>query len=228
MRPRASGSGSPARAAARSDGSTRRRREARCSSTGTALVGGRRVRDGSYRGRAGRQRPGGRPPGFRLDGTPATLADLRVASNSKPFAGDDALLATITPNHDDVRDYARVRFRPDRARRRCTLDVQRTTQAVETISHAHLGVRRRPALGRLGAGVDDRGPHVRALADDDGRRRQHPHLRLAQFARRPAPARAGRPRDGHRRDDDAGRATHPGRPAACGSRPTSLRSRPRC
>ena len=96
-------------------------------------VGGRPVRDGAYQvvlvvnGRAA-----GRA-GFRLDGTPASLADLRVASNSTPFAGDNALLATITPNHDDVRDYARVRFDLSE-RAQVTLEVQRTTQAAQTIS----------------------------------------------------------------------------------------------
>ena len=74
-------------------------------------LGGRRVRDGAYQvvlvanGRAVDR------AAFRLDGTPAQLADLRVASNSKPFAGDDALLATITPNHDDLRDYEAVTIR---------------------------------------------------------------------------------------------------------------------
>jgi hypothetical protein len=95
-------------------------------------LGGRPVRDGAYRivlvanGRAVDR------AGFRLDGTPAALTDLRVASNSKPFAGDDALLATITPNHDDVRDYARVHFRltePATVR----LDVQRTSAVTETV-----------------------------------------------------------------------------------------------
>ena len=101
-------------------------------------LGGRHLRDGAYQvvlvanGRAVDR------AGFRLDGTPPRLADLRVASNSKPFAGDDALLATITPNDDDVRDYARVRFRltePATVR----LDVQRASAVTETVVHARRG-----------------------------------------------------------------------------------------
>src|SRR5919199_2669350 len=39
------------------------------------------------------------------------LLGLRVASGPTPFAGDRRLLATVSPNHDGVRDVAVVRFR---------------------------------------------------------------------------------------------------------------------
>jgi hypothetical protein len=39
------------------------------------------------------------------------LVDLRVDTGSPPFAGDGALLATVSPNHDGLRDAARVHFR---------------------------------------------------------------------------------------------------------------------
>jgi hypothetical protein len=38
------------------------------------------------------------------------LLDLRVASGPAPFAGDRRLLATVTPNHDGIRDVAVVHF----------------------------------------------------------------------------------------------------------------------
>jgi N,N-dimethylformamidase beta subunit-like protein len=39
------------------------------------------------------------------------LLDLRVDTGSRPFAGDGPLLATVSPNHDGLRDAAVVRFR---------------------------------------------------------------------------------------------------------------------
>ncbi len=39
------------------------------------------------------------------------LLDLRVSSGPAPFAGDGRLLATVTPNHDGIRDVAVVHFR---------------------------------------------------------------------------------------------------------------------
>ena len=45
------------------------------------------------------------------------LSDLRVGNGSSPFAGDGALLTTISPNGDGFRDTAIVRFSVDRAAR---------------------------------------------------------------------------------------------------------------
>ena len=39
------------------------------------------------------------------------LTDLRVSNGSAPFAGDRALLTTVSPNGDGFRDAAVVRFR---------------------------------------------------------------------------------------------------------------------
>jgi hypothetical protein len=53
------------------------------------------------------------------------LLDLRVGNGSTPFAGDRALLTTISPNGDGFRDRAIVSFRLDAAAR-VRLDVVRT------------------------------------------------------------------------------------------------------
>jgi len=42
---------------------------------------------------------------------PAALSDLRLGNGNRPFAGDDRLLTTISPNGDGYRDSARIRFR---------------------------------------------------------------------------------------------------------------------
>ena len=47
--------------------------------------------------------------GARAD--PPRLLDLRVDSGPTPFAGDRRLLATVSPNHDGLRDVAVVHFR---------------------------------------------------------------------------------------------------------------------
>jgi hypothetical protein len=54
-----------------------------------------------------------------------TLTDVHVASGSHPYAGDNRLLATVSPNGDAFRDRAIVGFRLDRAAR-VRLDVLRT------------------------------------------------------------------------------------------------------
>jgi hypothetical protein len=92
---------------------------------------GRRVRDGYYQADLV---VGGRVAdavGFRLDGTPARLNQLRVSSNSPPFEGDGPLLATLSPNGDGFRDFARIHFDLTEPAA-VTLDVQRT--AIDTTS----------------------------------------------------------------------------------------------
>src|SRR3954466_3408636 len=44
-------------------------------------------------------------------GAAPPLLDLRVTRAPTPFAGDSRLLATVSPNHDGIRDAAIVRFR---------------------------------------------------------------------------------------------------------------------
>ena len=45
------------------------------------------------------------------------LSDVQVSNGDTPFAGDHALLTTVSPNGDGFRDRAIVRFRLDRAAR---------------------------------------------------------------------------------------------------------------
>ena len=72
------------------------------------------VADGRYRirivSRAGGRALGERP--LRIDTVPPRLQRLRAFTRSRlPYAGDNALLTTISPNGDRVRDAARVSFR---------------------------------------------------------------------------------------------------------------------
>jgi N,N-dimethylformamidase beta subunit-like, C-terminal len=53
------------------------------------------------------------------------LHDVHVSNGSRPFAGDDPLLTTVSPNEDGFRDRAIVGFRLDRAAT-VKLDVLRT------------------------------------------------------------------------------------------------------
>lgn len=82
---------------------------------------------------------------FRLDRKPALLRRLRVASNSTPFAGDGPLLATLSPNGDGLRDYARVGFDLSEPAT-VELDVQRTGTAatVDTVYTRTWSFRRGP------------------------------------------------------------------------------------
>ena len=50
---------------------------------------------------------------------------LKVTNGSRPFAGDNRLLTTVSPNGDGFRDRAIVSFRLDRAAK-VRLDVLRT------------------------------------------------------------------------------------------------------
>src|ERR671933_1469851 len=56
---------------------------------------------------------------------PPRLDDLRVSNGARPFAGDRALLTTVSPNGDGFRDRAIVTFRLTKAAR-VRLDVVAT------------------------------------------------------------------------------------------------------
>jgi hypothetical protein len=45
------------------------------------------------------------------DATRATVTDISLTNGGRPFAGDNRLLTTITPNGDGLRDRATIRFR---------------------------------------------------------------------------------------------------------------------
>jgi hypothetical protein len=103
--------------------------------TWDGTLGGKPVRDGAYKVQLVARGRTVATSAFKLDRTPAMLLDLAVASNSTPFAGDKPLLATLSPNEDGYRDYARVGFDLTEDAT-VTLDVQRTGTAgqVDTIS----------------------------------------------------------------------------------------------
>jgi hypothetical protein len=60
------------------------------------------------------------------------LLDLRVDNGSTRFAGDSALLSTVSPNGDGFRDVARVHFRLT-APAVVTMDVTRTVKAPQVV-----------------------------------------------------------------------------------------------
>jgi hypothetical protein len=68
----------------------------------------------------------------RIDSTAPTLRFLRVGNGNRPFAGDGALLTTVTPNGDGLRDSANIRFRLTEPAQ-VTLDVARTVTSPQTI-----------------------------------------------------------------------------------------------
>ena len=182
---------------------------------------GRPVRDGYYQVElvvAGRVAAAA---GFRLDRTPARLDQLRISSNSPPFDGDGPLLATLSPNGDGFRDYARIHFDLTEPAA-VTLDVQRTAMDDQRV-HPHVALPRGPALDRLAAcSHDPARTYLPAGADDRGLRREHAHLRLLRPVRRPEPARAGRAVQGSTRRSPA-ELFAPGQLGALRSPPTRTR-----
>ncbi len=68
---------------------------------------------------------------FRIDTHPAQLERLRV-SNGHPFAGDTPMLTTLSPYGDSSRLTAQIHFSLTEGAQ-VTLEVQRTTAAIDTI-----------------------------------------------------------------------------------------------
>jgi hypothetical protein len=81
------------------------------------------------------------------------LTDLHVSNGDTPYAGDNALLTTVSPNGDGFRDRAFVRFRLDR-RARVLLEAVRT----DTIRPG------RPAVEAIWSTERRFGPGVHLLA----------------------------------------------------------------
>ena len=65
---------------------------------------------------------------LRIDTRPPHLYDLHADNGSTPFAGDNALLTTISPNGDGFREQANISFRLREAAS-VTMDVTRTVKA---------------------------------------------------------------------------------------------------
>ena len=106
------------------------------------FLDGKLVTDGEYRVRlvSGRRVLASSP--LRVDRIAPKIAGFQAHNRGKPFAGDDRMLTTISPNRDGLRDFARVRFTLDE-RVRVRFEVART-------SHVMAPVYRRSAI--LGPG----------------------------------------------------------------------------
>jgi len=116
-------------------------------------LAGRPVPDGYYRAELVTSGHVAAAAAFHLDRKPALLRRLRVESNSTPFAGDGPLLATLSPNGDTLREYARVSFDLSEPAT-VELDVERTGTAatVDTIYTRTWSFRRGPhAIGWMPA-----------------------------------------------------------------------------
>jgi hypothetical protein len=101
------------------------KRRSEVSADWDGTLAGRKVAQGAYQAQLVANGRVVARADFRIDRTAAQLLHLRVTTNSEPFAGDNNLLATVTPNHDGLRDYARVSFDLSEDAT-VTLNVQRT------------------------------------------------------------------------------------------------------
>src|SRR5262249_48995809 len=73
-------------------------------------LAGRRVPDGRYVLQLVVGKRTVARAGFRLDATPPSLTDFRATNGGRPFAGDNSLLTTISPEADTGRTTARIAF----------------------------------------------------------------------------------------------------------------------
>ena len=77
-------------------------------------IRGRRVPNGNYLVRLVYRSAVLATAPLRIDTHPPQLLGLRVDNGSTPFAGDSALLTTVSPNDDGFRDEARTSLPPER------------------------------------------------------------------------------------------------------------------
>ena len=91
-------------------------------------IRGRRVADGNYKVRLVYGSSVLATTRLRIDTRPPRLYDLHADNGSTPFAGDNALLTTISPNGDGFREQANISFRLREAAT-VTMDVTRTVKA---------------------------------------------------------------------------------------------------
>jgi hypothetical protein len=88
---------------------------------------GKRVPDGSYQVRLLYRSAVLATAPLRIDGHAPQLLDLHADNGNSRFAGDDALLTTVSPNGDGLRDRANITFRL-REEATVTMDVTRTVK----------------------------------------------------------------------------------------------------
>ena len=79
---------------------------------------------------------------LQIDATPPHLIGLSVDDGSTPFAGDNRLLTTVSPNNDGFRDVVNVHFRLDEAAT-VTMEATRTVK----VPHAFWGTKVRFGRG---------------------------------------------------------------------------------
>jgi hypothetical protein len=95
-------------------------------------IEGHRVRDGAYVARLVYRSSVLATANLTIDSRPARLLGLHVDNGSTPFAGDSALLTTVSPNGDKFRDTANVSFRLAETAT-VTMDVTRTVKVPHSI-----------------------------------------------------------------------------------------------
>ena len=91
-------------------------------------IRGKRVPDGNYRVRLVYRSSVLATAPLRIDTHAPKLYGLHADNGSTPFAGDNALLTTISPNGDGFREQANISFRLREAAT-VTMDVTRTVKA---------------------------------------------------------------------------------------------------
>jgi N,N-dimethylformamidase beta subunit-like protein len=95
-------------------------------------IAGKAVRDGSYLVRLIYGSAVLATAPLRIDTHAPNLAGLHVDNGSTRFAGDNALLTTVSPNQDGFRDHANVTFTLDEPAT-VTMDVTRTVKVPSVI-----------------------------------------------------------------------------------------------
>ncbi len=91
-------------------------------------IGGKRVPDGNYEVRLVYRSSVLATAPLRIDTHPPDLFGLHADNGNTPFAGDNALLTTISPNGDNFRERANISFRLKEPAT-VTMDVTRTVKA---------------------------------------------------------------------------------------------------
>jgi hypothetical protein len=95
-------------------------------------IGGKRVPDGNYLVRLVYRSAVLATAPLRIDTHPPQLLDLHADNGSLPFAGDNPLLTTISPNGDGFRDHADITFRLEEPAV-VTMDVTRTVKVPHVV-----------------------------------------------------------------------------------------------
>jgi hypothetical protein len=95
-------------------------------------IRGRRVPNGNYAVRLVYRSAILATTPLRIDTHPPELDDLHADNGSTPFAGDTALLTTVSPNGDDFRDRANISF-DLREEAAVTMEVTRTVKVPHVI-----------------------------------------------------------------------------------------------